>query len=121
MTTSLNPKDLDKIFEAFGNHHRREIIYALGLQPYSISQLASNQHLSLPAIHKHIKVLKKSGLIKSKKLGRTNFLTINRQSFQILKTWLMQYQAHWGNDNETLENYAQYLRTTNTKGGEKKK
>jgi DNA-binding transcriptional ArsR family regulator len=114
--TTFKPKDLDKVFEALGNQHRRDIVYALGLQPHSISQLALNQNLSLPAIHKHITILKNAGLIKSKKLGRTQFLTINRHSLKNLQDWLMQYQAHWGNDKETLENYAQYL-----KGGEKKK
>jgi DNA-binding transcriptional ArsR family regulator len=117
MTSSLDPQQLDSIFEAFGNQHRREIIYALGLQPHSISRLAQLQKLSLPAIHKHIKALKKAGLIRSRKLGRTQFLTINRQSFLHLQTWLMQYQVHWGNDDETLENYATYLQKKNTKGG----
>jgi DNA-binding transcriptional ArsR family regulator len=116
MTTPYKPKELDKVFESLGNQHRREIVYALGLQPHSTSQLASMRGLSLPAIHKHIKILEDAALIKSRKLGRTHFLTINRQSLKGLQNWLMQYQAHWGNNEETLENYANYLR-----GGEKKK
>jgi DNA-binding transcriptional ArsR family regulator len=116
MTTPTNPKDLDNIFEALGNQHRREIIYALSLQPYSISQVAHMRNLSLPAIHKHIKILENAGLIINKKNGRTHFLTINRQALRGLQEWLMQYQPYWGNDKETLENYEEYL-----KGGEKKK
>ena len=50
-------KGLDLLFEALANDHRRGIIYTLGLQPRSISQLADQEKLSLPAIHKHIKVL----------------------------------------------------------------
>src|SRR3989344_7240287 len=104
-----NPQDLDSIFDALANKHRREIIYVLGLQPYSISQLASMRDLSLPAIHKHIKILKNAGLIKAKKIGRTKFLTLNRQSLRGLQDWLMQYHAYWGSSDETLENYAKYL------------
>src|SRR5258708_2015768 len=104
------PKFLDKIFEALGNQHRREIIYALGLQPHSISQIAAMQGLSLPAIHKHIKILENAGLVINKKNGRTHFLTINRQALRGMQEWLMQYQAYWGNDKETLENYEQYLK-----------
>ena len=55
MTNIHNPQDLDNIFEALAHKHRREIIYTLSLQPYSINQLAAMQGLSLPAIHKHIK------------------------------------------------------------------
>jgi DNA-binding transcriptional ArsR family regulator len=103
------PKDLDAIFEAFANEHRREIIYVLGLHPCSISQLASLRGLSLPAIHKHIEVLEHADLVKRKKIGRTNVLTLNRASLRVLQDWLMQYHAYWGSDEETLENYAQYV------------
>ncbi len=65
--------------------------------------------LSLPAIHKHIKVLEKAGMITRKKIGRTNILTLNRESLRCLQDWLMQYHAYWGSDVETLGNYAQYL------------
>ncbi|CAN5175037.1 hypothetical protein BH09PAT1_BH09PAT1_7340 [soil metagenome] len=119
--TTLKHKDLDNVFEALGNQHRREIVYLLGLQPHSISQLASIRELSLPAIHKHIKILKNANLITSKKLGRINFLTINRTAISTIQDWLMQYQAYWGTSDETLENYAHYLKTHNPKGGEKKK
>ena len=101
---------LDNIFEALGNQHRREIIYTLSLQPHSISQLAAMRDLSLPAIHKHIKILENAGLILNKKSGRTHFLTINRQALLSLQEWLMQYQPYWGNDNETLGNYEKYLK-----------
>jgi len=114
-----NQKELDKIFEAFAHQHRREIIYTLSLQPHSISQLAAMQELSLPAIHKHIEVLEKAGMILRKKTGRTNFLTLNRKSLLFLQNWLMQYHAYWGSDEETLENYTKYLSERKSmKGGE---
>ena len=54
----VNPSpDLDHVFTTPAHKHRREIIYALSLQPYAISQLPLKMRgLSLPAIHKHIKV-----------------------------------------------------------------
>jgi len=113
-------QDLDNVFEALANKHRREIIYVLSLQPCSISQLASMRSLSLPAIHKHIKVLAIADLILRKKIGRTNFLALNRKSLGGLQDWLMQYHTYWGSDEETLENYAQYLSRKNTKKKEKK-
>ena len=120
MPKILKPQNLDNVFEALANQHRREIIYVLGLQPYSISQLASMRNLSLPAIHKHIKILENAGLIKLRKIGRTKFLTLNRQSLRGLQDWLMQYHAYWGSSEETLENYSQYLKSKKSKGGENK-
>ena len=117
MNTNQGPQDLDHVFEALANKHRREIIYVLSLQPCSISKLASMRNLSLPAIHKHIEILEKGGLILRKKIGQTNFLTLNRAALRSLQDWLVQFKTYWGNDEATLENYAQYLARdeTNTK------
>jgi DNA-binding transcriptional ArsR family regulator len=109
MVKIQDPQDLDNGFEALANNHRREIIYVLSLQPCSISQLASMRGLSLPAIYKHIKVLEKAGIIIRRKVGRTNFLSLNRESIGDLQDWLMQFHTYWGSNKESLENYAQYL------------
>ncbi|MDQ7027603.1 MAG: winged helix-turn-helix domain-containing protein [Anaerolineae bacterium] len=120
MPNNYNPQELDDILEALGNQHRREIIYFLSLQPSSISQLAAMRDLSLPAIHKHIKVLEKAKLINRKKIGRINFLTLNRQSLRVLQDWVNQYHTYWGNDEETLENYVEYLSQQDTDNQEEK-
>ena len=119
MTKAQDWHDLDRIFEALANKHRREIIYVLSLQPCSISKLASMRNLSLPAIHKHIEILEKGGMIIRKKIGQTNFLTLNRKSLRGLQDWVMQYHTYWGNDEATLENYAQYLGRDQTNKKEK--
>ena len=103
------PDDLDNVFAALANAHRREIIYLLGLQPYSIHHLAKIRGLSLPAIHKHIKLLESAGIVKRRKIGRTNFLTLNRSALRTLQNWLGQYHAYWGTEEETLENYETFL------------
>ncbi len=126
-----NKEDLDIVFEALANKHRREIIHALGLQPHSISQLASQENLSLPAIHKHIKILERAGLLLRKKIKQTNFLALNKEALRGLQDWLMEYHAYWGSNQETLENYTHYLQKekrpavgkamVGKEGGEKKK
>jgi DNA-binding transcriptional ArsR family regulator len=119
MTKIQELQDLDNVFEALANKHRREIIYVLSLQPCSISQLASMRGLSLPAIHKHIEILEKGGMIIRKKIGHTNFLALNRKSLRGLQDWVMQYHTYWGNDEATLENYAHYLGRDETNKKEK--
>ena len=119
MASINNSQDFDNVLEALANKHRREFIYSLSLQPYSISQLAAMQHLTLPAIHKHIKILEKTGMIKRRKIGRTNFLTLNPKSLRGLQEWLMQFHTYWGSDQETFENYAQFLSSSKTKKKEK--
>ena len=101
--------DLGRVFEALANEHRREIIRLLALQPRSISQLARLRQLSLPAIHKHVTALEDAGMVRRRKLGRTNFLALERGPLQRLQAWMDQFHPWWGTDAETLENYAGYL------------
>ncbi len=121
MTTPHIPQDLDRVFEALANEHRRDIIYVLGLQPYSIQQLATMRGLTLPAIYKHIKILESAGLIIRRKIGRINFLTLNRKSLRGLQDWLMKYHAYWGTNEETLENYTQFFKQIKSRREVKKK
>jgi len=107
----LNEQDdrLDGVFDALANEHRRAIMHALSLHPRSISQLASMRGLSLPAIHKHILVLEDAALVIRKKVGRTNFLALNRQPLRMLQEWVGGFNPYWGNEKESLENYASYV------------
>jgi DNA-binding transcriptional ArsR family regulator len=103
------PDVLDQVLQALANPHRRDIVHTLGLQPCAINQLARMRGLSLPAIHKHIKILDNAGLISRRKHGRTNYLTLNRQPLQLLQSWVGLFHLHWGSDAATYENYAQHL------------
>lgn len=98
-------KKLDLVFDALANERRRQIVYALGLGPASIGQLARRRRLSLPAIHRHIKVLEEAGLVQRKKSGRVNFLALDRTGLRLMQGWVAQYHPHWGTNEETLENY----------------
>ena len=109
MVTRQATDELDALFEALANRHRREILHTLSLHPSSISRLADERGLSLPAIHKHIRVLEDAGMVSRRKLGRTNVLTLHRPSLRGLQDWLTQFHAYWGSERESLENYATYL------------
>ena len=98
-------KKLDHVFAALANEKRRWIVYTLGLQPASIGQLADQQRSSLPAIHRHIKLLEKAKLVQRKKSGRVNFLALDRTGLSLVQDWIRQYHAYWGTNEETLENY----------------
>ena len=106
--SALTPK-LDLLFAALAHEHRREIIYALSMQPASITQLALLRDLSLPAIHKHIKVLEEADMVRRQKIGRITFLTLNRASLRGVQKWITQFHAYWDSGIESLENYARTI------------
>ena len=54
-------------------------------------------------------------------MGRTNFLTLNRESLRGVQDWVNQYHTYWGSKEETLANYAQYLGREQADKGERVK
>ncbi len=105
MTTDINSAFLDNLFEALMHRKRRGMINTLSYRPATVSQLADEYKLSLPAIHKHIRTLEKAQLIRRKKVGRTNFVALNHKSLHSAQDWIAQYHTEWANDKQSLENY----------------
>ena len=102
-------EQLDRVLEALANPHRRDIVYVLGLHPWTISGLADMRKLSLPAIHKHIKVLEGAGLIDRHKRGRSTYLTLRGRALRAVQEWVGQFHPHWSSDQATYENFEAYL------------
>jgi DNA-binding transcriptional ArsR family regulator len=105
MNVPYNSLGLDKTFDALAHSKRRGIIHDLSLSPATISRLADNHNLSLPAIHKHVRVLENAQLIQRKKVGRTNFIALKPDSINLAQTWIMQYKTEWAHGNASLTNY----------------
>jgi len=97
--------NLDSLFEALSHPKRRAMIDTLAYRPTTVAQLAAQCELSLPAMHKHVRMLESAQLIQRKKVGRTNFVALNRAGLREAQRWINQYHTEWGNDKESLENY----------------
>ena len=113
MRAGRSSKLLNDAFEALANEHRRSLVHALSLRPASITELAKEEKLSFPPIHKHIKILGRAKLVQRKKSGRTNFLAIDRTALRELHDWIEQYHGYWGTNEETLENYVAGIERVN--------
>jgi DNA-binding transcriptional ArsR family regulator len=100
---------LNDLFSALAHAKRRGMLNTLSFRPATVSQLAKEFGLSLPAIHKHIRFLEKAGLIHRRKVGRTNFVALKRRSLAAGQDWIMQYRTDWGNDEASLDNYIKGL------------
>ncbi len=105
MTLAFDVPELDKIFLALSSAKRRGMIHTLAYRPATVSQLAYENDLSLPAMHKHIRLLENAKLILRKKAGRTNFIALNKKSLRLAQRWIIQYHTDWGNEDESLDNY----------------
>jgi DNA-binding MarR family transcriptional regulator len=94
------------------------MVSLVALQPWSISALARERGLTLPAMNKHVNVLEEAGLVGRRKIGRTTFLTLDRSGIRELQAWLMRFHAYWGTEQESLENYEPWLARESGSGEE---
>ncbi len=109
LSNDVNSTVLDMVFAALSNGKRREIVRTLAFHPATVGQLAEEHAMSLPSIHRHIRTLEEAQLIQRRKIGRTNFVAIRRNSLAMVQHWIGQYHLEYGNDDETFENYIAYL------------
>jgi len=81
----------------------------------SVSQFAERFGVSLPTIHKHLRVLERAGLIRHEKRGRVRHIRLaqvparkcdNQQrssSIDRVKDWLAQFEASWDEHLQRLK------------------
>jgi predicted transcriptional regulator len=110
MKIPYDTPELDNVLVALANQKRRIILHELSLMPSSVSKLAKYAELSLPAIHKHLRILESADLIIRKKYGRTNFIALNPKTFGLAQLWIGQYKTNWGNPQASLTNYIARMR-----------
>jgi DNA-binding transcriptional ArsR family regulator len=104
---SLN--SLDVVFSALGDSTRRGMLEELSRGEASVSQFAQRFGVSLPTIHKHLRVLERAGFIRHEKRGRVRHvrlaqiparkcdrhLHLNSPSIGKAKDWIAQLEARW--------------------------
>jgi DNA-binding transcriptional ArsR family regulator len=98
-----NTATLDAVLGALADPTRRAVITRLGRGPGSVSDLARPFAMTLPSFVKHIRVLERSGLIRTTKEGRTRTCTLEHERLALVTGWLAQQSAIWEARTDRLE------------------
>jgi DNA-binding transcriptional ArsR family regulator len=80
--------DLDRVFHALADPGRRRMVEQLGHGPASVSELARPLSMSLAAVVQHVQVLEASGLVRTRKVGRTRTCNLNTVTLQSAERWI---------------------------------
>jgi DNA-binding transcriptional ArsR family regulator len=87
--------DLDHVFGALGHEARRSIIARLIRSPASVGELAAPLSMALPSVMQHLQVLQDSGLVTTRKVGRTRVCSIETAGLRVAETWLSGQRSAW--------------------------
>jgi DNA-binding transcriptional ArsR family regulator len=96
---------LDLTFQALADPTRRQVLASLRSGPASVSELAEPFEMALPSFMQHLRVLEKSGLVHSHKIGRVRTFKIVPEALKEAKGWLAEQLEFWDRRLNQLDNY----------------
>src|ERR1700742_1035539 len=91
----LHPAMIDEVFRALSDPTRRDVLGRLSAHPVSVSDLAATYDMALPSFMEHLKVLERSGLVRSHKTGRVRTYEIVPRQMKIAENWLVRQRGLW--------------------------
>jgi len=86
---------LDLFFGAMSDPTRRAVIEQLAAGPATVSALHAPHDMALPTFLRHLKVLEKSGIVRSIKKGRVRTCHLSPGPLVEVQGWLAWQRALW--------------------------
>jgi DNA-binding transcriptional ArsR family regulator len=88
-------KNLDQTFSALSDPTRRAILARLAQGEASVGELARPFPISLPAISRHLSVLKKARLISNQRQGKQRLCKLHPKGLDEAYKWMDFYRHFW--------------------------
>lgn len=95
--------NLDTLFQALADQTRRDILKRVSKAELSISRLAKPYKMSFAAIAKHVSVLEAAKLVRKRREGKQQIISIVPATMIIATTHLEQYEKMWHARFDALE------------------
>jgi DNA-binding transcriptional ArsR family regulator len=110
---------LDDVFLALCDPTRRAIVSRLGAGAASVKELAAPFAMALPSFMKHLGVLERSGLIRSKKEGRVRTCELEPAALKTAENWMAEQRAMWEARTDRLTAYVETLHAKEKSHGQR--
>jgi DNA-binding transcriptional ArsR family regulator len=108
-----NVNDLDGTFTALADPTRRRVVELLRDGPRRAGELAEGSGMTRPAMSRHLRVLRASGLVDVAMLeddARGRVYQLRPERFVALQAWLDQVQAFWSEQLGAFKEHAERTR-----------
>lgn len=89
---------LDQTLAALADPHRRRVVDLLRERPRRAGELAQAARISFPAMSRHLKTLRRSGLVEEDRDefdSRVRIYRLRPEAMMELKAWLAETDALW--------------------------
>jgi len=101
---------VDRTLAALAEPTRRGVIDLLRDSPRRASEIADGLQMTRPAMSRHLRVLRRAGLVSEDTLeddARARVYTLEHQPFIELRDWLDEVEAFWGEQLEAFKDHAE--------------
>jgi DNA-binding transcriptional ArsR family regulator len=98
-------RPIDGVFRALSDPTRRQVLERLSRSPASVTELAAPSGMALPSFVQHMGILEKSGLVRSRKVGRVRTYQLAPKRMQMAESWLSQQRILWERRLDQLDDY----------------
>lgn len=105
--------DLDTALEALADPSRRRVVDLLRKGPRRAGELAIATGMSGPALSRHLRVLRGSGLVRAEVAShdaRLRIYALRREPFMNLRRWLDQVELFWTDQLDSFKAYTDSTR-----------
>ncbi|MFJ6658958.1 metalloregulator ArsR/SmtB family transcription factor [Streptomyces sp. NPDC091377] len=85
--------DLSDVAEAIADPVRREILVMLRHAPLTAGEIAERFTITRPAVSRHLRVLRESGLVRDERLGRHRRYSLVAAGLVALAAWLARFEG----------------------------
>ena len=93
-------------FSAVADPRRRAILDLLVKRERSVGELVSAfPDISQPAVSKHLRILKDSGLVDMRVQAQQRIYTLQPKGLAELDAWITKYKVFWPDKLDSLERY----------------
>lgn len=105
--------DLDRTFAALADPTRRGVIDLLRKRPRRAGELAEAFSISPPAMSRHLRLLRTTGLVEEDHQGedaRVRVYRLRPERFKELHRWLRDVEAYWAGELDAFKEHAERTR-----------
>jgi DNA-binding transcriptional ArsR family regulator len=82
-------------FNAVAEPRRRHILNYLAIQERSVTDIVDAMEMEQPSVSKHLKVLKRVGLVEVRSEGRQKLYKVNAMAIRPLHEWTSTFERLW--------------------------
>ena len=92
-------------YAALAEPHRRQILDLLRGRERTVGDLVARLKLSQPGVSKHLKVLRRAGLVVVRPEGRERWYGLRAQPLAEVDLWLAPYREYWSDRLDALQRH----------------